>query len=180
MSGEGRLSTRRVYDGNVLALDVDEVLEPGGVRATREVVRHRGSVAALPVKEDGSLLLVRQYRYAVGEALWELPAGRLEGGETPAAGVQRELREEIGQRAGHLEKIAFFYTTPGFCDEAMHLFRATGLVPDKAAADEDERIEIGAFTLDQAGAMIASGALREGKTLVAVLLELDRPRPASP
>jgi ADP-ribose pyrophosphatase len=174
-----RLSTRRVYDGKVLSVDVDEVVEPGGVRATREVVRHRGSVAALPVNEDGSVVLVRQYRYAVDESLWELPAGRLDADETPEAGIQRELREEIGQRAGHLEKIAFFYTTPGFCDEAMHLFRATGLGPDKAAGDEDERIEIGVFTLDQAGAMIASGALREGKTLVAVLLELDRRRRAA-
>ena len=179
MSVEGRLSTRRVYDGKVVALDVDDVLEPGGLRATREVVRHRGSVAALPVKEDGSVILVRQYRYAVGEALWELPAGRLDAGETPESGIQRELREEIGQRAGRLEKVAFFYTTPGFCDEGMHLFRATGLVPDPAAADEDERIEIGAFTLDQARAMIASGTLREGKTLVAVLLELDRRREAA-
>jgi ADP-ribose pyrophosphatase len=163
-----------VYDGKVLDLDVDEVMEPGGVRTTREVVRHHGSVAALPVKEDGSIILVRQYRYAVGESLWELPAGRLDAGEAPEAGIQRELREEIGQRAGQLEKIAFFYTTPGFCDEAMHLFRATGLVADQAKADEDERIEIGTFTLDQAAAMITSGALREGKTLVAVLLELDR------
>lgn len=169
-----KLSSRRVYDGKVLDLDVDEVMEPGGVRTTREVVRHHGSVAALPVKEDGSIILVRQYRYAVGESLWELPAGRLDGGEAPEAGVQRELREEIGQRAGQLEKIAFFYTTPGFCDEAMHLFRATGLVADQAKADEDERIEIGAFTLDEAAAMITGGTLREGKTLVAVLLELER------
>jgi ADP-ribose pyrophosphatase len=170
------LSTRRVYDGKVLALDVDEVVEPGGVRATREVVRHRGSVAALPVDAGGSIILVRQYRYAVDEVLWELPAGRLDAGESPEAGIQRELREEIGHRAGGLEKIAFYYTTPGFCDEAMHLFRATGLVPDKAAADDDERIEIGTFTIEQAAEMIASGALREGKTLVAVLLELDRRR----
>lgn len=176
MSGEGRLSTRRVYDGKVLALDVDEVMEPGGVRATREVVRHRGSVSALPVRDDNSLILVRQYRHAVGESLWELPAGRLDQDETPEDGIQRELREEIGQRAERLEKMAFFYTTPGFCDEAMHLFRATGLVPDKAAADEDERIEIGTFTLDAAVAMIATGELREGKTLIAVLLELDRRR----
>jgi len=174
-----QLSSRRVYDGKVLALDVDEVLEPGDVRTTREVVRHRGSVAALPVTEDGAVILVRQYRYAVGQALWELPAGRLDGSETPEAGVQRELREEIGHRAAHLEKIAFFYTTPGFCDEAMHLYRATGLEPDQAATDDDERIEIGAFTLDQAAAMIASGDLREGKTLVAVLLELARRQKAS-
>jgi ADP-ribose pyrophosphatase len=169
-----KISTRRVYDGKLVRLDVDEVVEPGGVRATREVVRHRGSVAALPVNEDGSIILVRQYRHAVGESLWELPAGRLDGGETPESGIQRELREEIGRRAGHLEKISLFYTTPGFCDEAMHLFRATGLVPDQAAADEDERIEIGTFTLDEARAMIAKGELREGKTLVALLLELQR------
>ena len=169
-----RLSTRRIYDGKVLALDVDEVEEPGGVRVAREVVRHRGSVAALPITENGSLILVRQYRYAVGESLWELPAGRLDPGETPEEGIQRELREEIGRRAGSLEKIAFYYTTPGFCDEAMHLFRATALSPDRAAADDDERIEIGEFTLEQASGMIAAGELREGKTLVAVLLELAR------
>ena len=168
-----------MYDGKLVKLDVDEVEEPGGVRATREVVRHAGSVAALPVNDDGTLILVRQYRYAVGEALWELPAGRLDGDETPEAGIQRELREEIGQRAGRLEKIAFFYTTPGFCDEAMHLFRATGLVADQATADEDERIEIGTFSLDEARAMVADGRLREGKTLVAVLLELDRRRKVS-
>lgn len=163
-----------MYDGVLVKLDVDEVEEPGGVRATREVIRHHGSVAALPVTDDGSFLLVRQFRYAVGEALWELPAGKLDGGEKPEDGIQRELREEIGHHAERLEKIAFFYTTPGFCDEAMHLYRATGLVADKADADEDERIEVGTFTLDEARAMIASGELREGKTLVAILLELQR------
>lgn len=174
-----KVSSRRVYDGALVKLDVDEVEEPGGVRATREVIRHQGSVAALPVREDGSIILVRQFRYAVGESLWELPAGRLDEGETPEEGIQRELREEIGQRAELLEKIAFFYTTPGFCDEVMHLFRVTGLVADQAEADQDERIEIGTFTLDQARAMIATGELREGKTLVAVLLELDRRHGAS-
>jgi ADP-ribose pyrophosphatase len=174
-----KLSSRRVYDGTLVKLDVDEVEEPGGVRATREVVRHAGSVAALPVNDDGTLILVRQYRYAVGQALWELPAGKLDGNETPEAGIQRELREEIGRRATNLEPIARFYTTPGFCDEVMHLFRATGLVADQAKADEDERIEIGTFTLAEAEAMVASGALQEGKTLVAVLLEMDRSRKVS-
>jgi len=169
-----KLSSRRVYDGALVKLDVDEVEEPGGVRATREVIRHEGSVAALAVKEDGSIMLVRQFRYAVGESLWELPAGKLDGGESPEEGIQRELREEIGHRAEHLEKIAFFYTTPGFCDEAMHLYRATDLVDDRADADADERIEIGTFTLAQAHGMIARGELREGKTLVAILLELQR------
>ena len=179
MSGHGRLSSRRVYEGKVLSLDLDEVLEPGGVRVTREVVRHRGSVAALPVMADGSVILVRQYRYAVAEALWELPAGRLDGRETPEAGMQREMREEIGQAAGRLEKVAFLYTSPGFSDEALHLFRATELVADKAVGDDDEQIEIAPFTLAQATAMIGSGELRDGKTLIAILLELDRRRTGS-
>jgi ADP-ribose diphosphatase len=169
-----RLSTRRVYDGKVLSLDLDEVEEPGGVTATREVIRHQGSVSALVVTADGKILLVRQYRYAVDESLWELPAGRLDEGESPEDGIQRELREEVGQRAELLERIAFFYTTPGFCDESMHLFRATGLVADRKAADDDERIEVGAFTVAELREMVASGEIREGKTLVAVLLELQR------
>ncbi len=171
------LSTRRVYDGKVLSLDVDEVEEPGGVTATREIVRHHGSVAALPVTADGKILLVRQYRYAVDEALWELPAGRLDEGESPEDGIQRELREEIGQRAGSLEKIGFFYTTPGFCDEAMHLYRATGLADDRKDADDDERIEVKAFAVDEARRMVSTREIREGKTLVAVLLELQRNLP---
>lgn len=144
------------------------------MRAVREVVRHSGSVAALAVQDDGRVVLVRQYRYAVDETLWELPAGRLDPGETPEEGVQRELREEIGHEAGHLEHLVFFYTTPGFCDEAMYVFRATSLRPATAAGDEDERIEVGAFSLEEARAMIARGDIREGKTLVAVLSELAR------
>jgi ADP-ribose pyrophosphatase len=169
-----KISSKRVFDGKLIKVDVDEVEEPGGVRATREVIRHAGSVAALAIDDDGKIILVRQFRYAAGEALWELPAGKRDGDESPEDGIQRELREEIGCRAEQLEKIAFFYTTPGFCDEAMHLFRATGLVADRAEADDDERIEIGRFTVEQARTMIASGELREGKTLVAILLELQR------
>lgn len=172
-----RLSTRRVHAGKVLSLDVDEVEEPGGVRATREVVRHRGSVAVLAVRDDGSVVLVRQYRYAVDDLLWELPAGRLDEGESPEEGAQRELQEEIGQRAANLHKTAFFYTTPGFCDEAMHLFRATGLTAATAQGDDDERIEVRAFTLPELEAMIEKGEIREGKTLVAILLELRRRGP---
>jgi len=97
-----RLSSRRVYDGKVLALDVDEVEEPGGVHAVREVVRHRGSVAALPVRADGRIVLVRQYRYAVDAEVWELPAGRLDPGETPETGARRELEEEVGLRPEHV------------------------------------------------------------------------------
>jgi ADP-ribose pyrophosphatase len=174
-----RIATRRIYDGKVLALDVDEVEEPGGVHTKREVVRHLGSVAVLALDDQGRIPLVRQYRYAVDDFVWELPAGRLDQGESPEEAAQRELQEEIGFRAGSLEKIAFFHTTPGFCDEAMHVFRATRLQESKAQGDEDERIEVKSFTLDELSAMIDAGEVREGKTLVAILLELRRRAPAA-
>ncbi len=171
------LSRRSLYRGKVLSLELDEVAEPGGARAQREVVRHAGSVAVLARRDDGMVLLVRQYRYPVDDSLWELPAGRLDPGETPEQAAQRELQEEIGHRARDLRKVAFFFTTPGFCDEAMHVFRATGLEPAVAKGDEDERIEVRAFPLAELEAMIGRGEIREGKTLVGILLELRRPRP---
>jgi len=168
------LSTRRVYEGKVLSLDVDEVLEPEGVRATREVVRHRGSVAALPVHEDGRMVLVRQYRYAVDALVWELPAGRLDPGETVEDAARREMEEEVGLRPRGLEALATFYTTPGFCDERMHLFRATGLESVAARPEADERIESRAFTRAEVEEMIRRGEIAEGKTLVALLMERAR------
>ena len=173
--GARRLSSRRVYTGKVLSLDLDDVEEPGGVRTTREVVRHSGSVAVLAIQDDGRIVLVRQYRYPVDAALWELPAGRVDAGESPEQAAQRELQEEIGMKAGSLSRLAFFFTTPGFCDESMHVFRATGLIPSQAMGDEDERIEVQAFTLPELDAMIDRGEVQEGKTLVAILLERRRP-----
>jgi ADP-ribose pyrophosphatase len=170
------LQHRRVHTGKVLDLDVDEVLEPGGVRGLREVVRQRGSVAAMPVLADGRVVLVRQYRYAVDALVWELPAGRRDPGETPEQGALRELEEEVGFRATALEPLLVFWTTPGFCDEVMHLFRATGLEPVPPRPEADERIEIASFALEEALAMVKRGEIREGKTLVAVLLEQQRRR----
>ena len=170
------LEHRRLYEGRVLSLDVDEVGEPGGVTGTREVVRQTGSVAALPVLDDGRIVLVRQYRYAVSAFVWELPAGRRDPSESPEAGARRELEEEVGLRAASLEPISTFWTTPGFCDEVMHLFRATGLERIPPRPEADERIEPGTFTLDEAMAMVARGEIREGKTLVALLLEAARRR----
>jgi ADP-ribose pyrophosphatase len=168
------LTHRRVHAGKVLDLDVDEVVEPGGVAGTREVVRQRGSVAALPVHEDGRVVLVRQYRYAVDSLVWELPAGRRDPGETPAEGARRELEEEVGLRAGALEPLLVFWTTPGFCDEVMNLFRATALEAVPARPEADEKIESRTFTLDEAMRMVQRGEIREGKTLVALLLEARR------
>jgi ADP-ribose pyrophosphatase len=164
----------RVYEGRVVSLDVDEVSEPGGVEGTREVVRQPGSVAALPVLADGRIVLVRQYRYAVDAFVWELPAGRRDPDETPEKGALRELEEEVGLSAGTLEPISTFWTTPGFCDEVMYLFRATGLAQVPPRPEADERIEQATFTLDEALAMVRRGDIREGKTLVALLLEQGR------
>lgn len=171
------LEHRRVHAGKVLDLDVDEVVEPGGIHGVREVVRQRGSVAALPVLDDGRVVLVRQYRYAVDALVWELPAGRRDPGETPEEGARRELEEEVGFRASALEPLLVFWTTPGFCDEVMHLFRATGLTPVPPRPEADENIESGTFSLDEAMDMVKRGEIREGKTLVALLLEANRRRP---
>lgn len=160
----------------MLSLDVDDVEEPGGVRAVREVVRHSGSVATLAVHDDGRVVLVRQYRYAVQREVWELPAGRRDADESPEAGARRELEEETGLEAARIEPIFTFFTTPGFCDEVMHLFRATGLRQGKARPEEDERIEVRAMGLDEALEMIRRGEIQEGKTVVALLLELERRR----
>ena len=168
------LQQRRIYTGKILDLDVDEVVEPGGVRGVREVVRQRGSVAALPVFDDSRIVLVRQYRYAVDALVWELPAGRRDGRETPEQAAQREMEEEVGLHAARLEPLATFWTTPGFCDEVMHLFRATGLQPVPARPEADERIEKATFTLDEAMTMVKRGEVREGKTLVALLMEAAR------
>ncbi len=168
------LEHERRYQGRVLDLDVDLVLAPGGVRGTREVVRQRGSVAALPVHDDGRVTLVRQYRYAVDARVWELPAGRIDPGETPEQGAGRELEEEVGLRPRFLEPLLTFWTTPGFCDERMHLFRATGLEQVPPRPEADEKIEAATFTLSELDAMIRGGEVREGKTLVALLLELRR------
>ena len=176
--GVRRVGHRRVYDGRVLSLDVDEVVEPEDVRAVREVVRHRGSVAVVALDEGGRMALVRQYRYPVDERLWELPAGRLDTGETPEQAGRRELEDEVGRRAERLEPLCRFYTTPGFCDEVMHLFRASGLVTVPARPEADERIEVRWFELPEALAMIDRGEIREAKTIVGLLLEARRREPS--
>jgi ADP-ribose pyrophosphatase len=173
-AGALTLEHRRIYEGQVLALDLDEVEEPGGVRAAREVVRHRGSVAALPVHADGRIVLIRQYRYAVDQLVWEIPAGRLDPGETPEEGARREVEEEVGLRAGRLEPTSVFFTTPGFCDEAMHLFRATELQSVPPRPEADERILTRVVDLQEARDMVRRGEVCEGKTIVALLLEAER------
>ena len=165
------LSRREVYSGRVLRLEVDEVRETNGATGIREVVRHRGSVATLAVHEDGRIVLVRQWRHPVGARMWELPAGLLDAGESPMEGARRELEEETGLRAASVTPLADFYTTPGFCDERMYVFRATSFTEVPPRPDDDEVIEVKTCTLPEAMEMIRRGEIREGKTLVGLLQE---------
>ena len=171
---EEKISGKRIFEGRILDLDVDWVRLPSGTETTREVVRHLGAVVVLPVCPDGRVGLVRQYRYPMAEVLMELPAGKLDPGETPAECAARELAEEIGWRAGQMHELGSFFTTPGFTDEVMHLFRATDLESVPPRPEADENIEAATFTLPEARDMLSRGDIREGKTLVALLLELQR------
>jgi ADP-ribose pyrophosphatase len=181
MRGKGSrlplLSREQIYDGRVLRLERDRVREWNGVPGIREVVRHAGSVAVVAIHDDGRVVLVRQYRHPIGDHLWELPAGLLNPGEDPAFGGRRELEEEAGLSPAAMELIADFYTTPGFCDERMYVFRATGLSEVPPRPDDDEDIEVKTCTLSEAQEMIARGEIREGKTLIGLLLEAQRPKP---
>jgi len=169
------LSSRRVYEGHIFDVTVDRVRLPHGREADLEIVRHDGSVVLLPVADDGRVLLVRQYRYAADRFLWELPAGSLEIGEDRDVAAARECQEELGLIADRLERLVTLYPTPGFCTETMTYYRATGLrTPGagdpEAHQDDDESIEVGAFSVDDIRAMIASGEIADLKTVAGLQL----------
>lgn len=168
------LKSRTIYKGRVVQLRVDEVLEPGGVRATRELVCHPGSVVIIPILPDGRVVLVRQYRYAARQALWELVAGGLEPRETPGKAAHRELAEETGYRARQVKRLFDFFPSPGILNERMFLMEAHGLTRGEARPDSDERLKVGRFTRKQLARMLHSHRIRDAKTLVALLWHLYR------
>ncbi|HVO35090.1 MAG TPA: NUDIX hydrolase [Gemmatimonadales bacterium] len=172
----GRLASRRIYTGRVLNLDVDTVRFPDGTSGELEMIRHPGAAAVLPVltadgSEDPQILLIRQYRYAAGGNVWEIPAGRLEEGESPEACARRELLEETGATAGRWDRMTTIYTTPGFTDERIHIFAARDLVvrPQETRREPDEFMEVKPVTVRAAIEMIRDGEVVDGKTIVAVL-----------
>jgi ADP-ribose pyrophosphatase len=166
---EAATGSRCLYEGRVVNLRVDTVRLADGKTATREVVEHHGAVAMVALLPGPQVLLVRQWRYAAGEELLEIPAGTLESGEQPLDCARRELIEETGYKAGRLEPLAAFYTTPGFTTELMRVFLATDLTPARAAPDEDERIEVTPVAWDEAVAMCLDGRIRDGKTIAGIL-----------
>ena len=163
------LRSTTLYEGPVFGVRRDWVIEPGGIRATRDVVTHSGSVVLLPVLAGGRILLVRQYRHAVGQHLWELVAGRIEPGESPLAAARRELLEETGYTARRFKKLLSLFPTPGFVSEYMIVYAATGLVHGRARPEPDERIFARAFSLPQLEQMIRRGSLRDAKSVAGIL-----------
>jgi ADP-ribose pyrophosphatase len=166
------ISSREVYRGPVFWVSSDEVLEPGGVRARRDIVCHTGSVVILAVEEGQSeprVLLVRQYRHAAQQFLWELPAGRNDKGEAGLAAAKRELLEETGYSAAKWKRILKFYASPGFLAETMSIYLARGLRPGIAQPEHDERISTRLFPLPDAVRMVMSGKILDAKTIAGVL-----------
>jgi ADP-ribose pyrophosphatase len=166
------ISSRTVYRGPVFSVTTDHVVEPGGVRARRDLIHHSGSVVVLAVDDSTRaprVLLERQYRHAANDYLWELPAGRINPGEPELAAARRELLEETGYSAAHWRRILKFYASPGFVVETMAVFLATDLRPGKAQPEEDEVIYKRMVPLPVAVRMIMRGTIHDGKTISSLL-----------
>ena len=175
LTGRGRtLSSKTVFKGRVFWVTRDEVTEPGGVRATREVIRHNGSVVILAVDTrtnpaDPGILLIRQWRHAAGQFLLELPAGRIEPGEKLIPSGRRELLEETGYRARKWSKLTKYFASPGFLTEAMNILLAEDLSAGQATPEDDEKIEVHMTPLSKVLRLIHVGKIHDGKTLIGVL-----------
>lgn len=168
---EEKLVNRQViFEGKVLRLEKDDITLPDGRPAIREVIRHNGAVAVVPVDEQGRVLCVRQFRYPYREILLEIPAGKLEKGEgDPEAAARRELREETGARAGKMTYLGRFYSSAAILDEIIHVYLAEDLTVGETDPDDDEYIEVTAIPLDELCDMIARGEVPDGKTQAAVM-----------
>lgn len=173
------ISSKRIHSGRIVSLDIDTVRLPNSTVMEFEMLRHPGASAVLPFLDDPTsadprVLLIRQFRHATGDWLWEIPAGRRDGEEPPEATARRELREETGYDCRVLEPLVSIWTTPGFTDEVIHLFVASDLTPGTTAHEADEVMEIHELRWSKVMAMARAGELRDTKTLNAVLMMQDR------
>ncbi len=167
------ISSESIYKGRIFDIRIDEVRE-GAVEYKREIVVHKGSAVTVPVFADKTIAMVRQYRHAAGKYLLEVPAGSLDGNESPETGAARELEEEIGVIAAKIEKIAEFYVSPGFLTEKMFVYLATELTETGQKLEEDELIELERLTFPQAFALIRSGGIEDAKTIVGLMMAGSR------
>jgi ADP-ribose pyrophosphatase len=173
VTSPGQVSSTRAYHGRIISLDVDEVRFPDGSIGSLEMIRHPGASAVVPMldtdADDPTVLLIRQYRYAADGYLYEIPAGRLDPGESPMECAHRELAEETGYRAARVEPLFTMFTTPGFTDEKIHLFLATGLTAGDADREADEFLELVPTKLSRALSMVEQGEIKDAKTALALL-----------
>ncbi len=163
------LNHQEVYSGKIVKLHVDTIRQASGGTTIREVVLHPGGVAAIPVLNDGRLLLIRQFRYPIGKFILEIPAGKLDSGQPPLETIAREIEEETGYVAGVLTHECTFYTTPGISDESIHLFLAKELTLKTQRLEEGEHITVEAYSLEQCLEKIRTGEISDGKTILGIL-----------
>jgi ADP-ribose pyrophosphatase len=166
------LKSTLVYEGPIFGVRRDEVLEPGGLQTTRELITHPGSVVVLPVLADGRIVMIQQYRHAARQFMWELVAGRIDKGETPKEAAARELMEEAGYRAKKLKVFLDVFPTPGFLEERMFILLATGLAAGKAQPEFDEKIIFRAYKVNEIKKMMQRGELIDAKSIAGILYYL--------
>ncbi|MSR25143.1 MAG: NUDIX hydrolase [Nitrospiraceae bacterium] len=157
---------KTIFKGKVVTLNLETVTLPNGATVELEVVRHPGAAAIVPMKDDRTVILIRQFRLAAGGFIYEIPAGKLFPGEDPELCAGRELEEEIGYRAGKIERLETFFAAPGFTDEVIHLFKATNLIKTAQKLDHDEVLEVIEIPIDKAISRIRDGTIRDAKTIV--------------
>lgn len=162
------LDHKEIYRGKIVTLHVDVIKQVSGGTTIREVVLHPGGVTAVPILDDGRILLIRQFRYPIGKFILELPAGKLDSGQSPIDTVARELEEEIGYSAGSLTHECTFYTTPGISNESIHLFLASNLVPCAQRLEEGEHITVEAYSLEECLEKIRIGEIADAKTILGI------------
>lgn len=166
---EKKISSEQIFDGVVIKLFVDQIELPDGSKSVREIVRHPGAVCVLPITDEGEVIMVRQFRYAFGRVLLEVPAGKLEPGEDPLDAVKRELEEESGVVASKIEHIGELYTTVALIDEKIQVYLATGLTFKEAHPDEGEFLEVEKIPLSTLVKMVMDGEIKDSKTQIAIL-----------
>lgn len=171
------LQSVEIFRGRVIEVTLDTIRE-GGKTYEREVVHHPGSAVIIPIFEDGTIALVRQYRHPAVRYLLEAPAGTLERGEAPEEGAARELEEELGYVAARLEKLSEFFVSPGFCEEKMWVYLATGMTKTERRLEDDEIVEVVRIPFSQALSMITTGEIDDAKTIIGVMLAAPRIGPS--
>lgn len=176
---EKTLESTKIFEGKIMTILLDTALLPNGNTASREVCLHPGGVAVLPLRADGTVSLVRQYRYPLHHTMLELPAGKLDPGEDHSVAAQRELSEETGLTAGDLTYLGKIYASPGFCDEALHMYLGRDLTESESHPDEDEFLDVVTMPFDELLEQVMSGEITDAKTVATVLktkLFLERER----